>query len=45
MELRIGLCSVAQLVTNLTFGLVTPIGVVRLPRVVVGVTSITLGSI
>ena len=45
MELRTGLCSVAQLVTNLTFGLVTPIGVVGPPRVVVEVTSITLGSI
>ena len=45
MELRTELCSVAQLVINLTFGLVTPIGVVGSPRVIVGATSITLGSI
>ena len=37
--------NVAQLVTKLAFGLVTPIGVVGPAKVVVGAVSITLGSI
>ena len=45
MELRTGLGNVAQLITELAFGLVTPIGIIGPPRDVIGATTITLGSI
>ena len=43
MELRTRLGNVAQLVTELAFGLVTPIGIIGPPRDVIGATTITLG--
>ena len=45
MELRTGLGNVAQLITELAFGLVTPIGIVGPPKDVIGATTIPLGSI
>ena len=43
MELRTGLGNVAQLIIELEFGLVTPIGITGPPKDVIGVTTITLG--
>ena len=45
MELRIGLGNVAQLITELAFGLVTPIGIIGPPRDVIRATTITLAPL
>ena len=45
MELRTGLGNGAQLITELAFGFVMPIGIIGPPRDVIGVKTIMLGSI
>ena len=43
MELRTGFGNVAQPIKELAFGLVTPIGIIGPPKVVIRATTITLG--